>query len=346
MATNYYFKEGNCKNSRGHWYSVARMTLPVVQGYVATDDGGYVTVDATKLKHFTDKVTKVFVKSEESFIPSDKPNVTEPAKPQQQQSGETDREIKDRMRQRFNMLHDITAAAKRGDIRAVIVSGPPGIGKSYGVEQELNKHNIFSMIKNEKPKYEIVKGAMSAFGLYMKLYEYKDKGNVIVFDDCDSVLLDDTSLNILKAALDTSRQRFISWNTENRTLKELNIPNKFEFQASAMFISNIKFDHIKSKKLSDHLVALESRCHYIDLAINTEREKVLRIKQLVEDGMLRDYNLKDKDIERIIAFIDDHKKELRELSIRTVVKLADLKKSFGDNFESYAKVTLLKSKNH
>ena len=38
---------------------------------------------------------------------------------------------------------------------------------------------------------------------------YSQTGDVLVFDDCDSVLMDDLSLNILKAALDSGKRRRI-----------------------------------------------------------------------------------------------------------------------------------------
>ena len=53
---------------------------------------------------------------------------------------------------------------------------------------------------------------MTVLGLYAKLYEFSNSGNVVVFDDCDSVLLDDLALNILKAALDSGARRRIYWN--------------------------------------------------------------------------------------------------------------------------------------
>jgi predicted AAA+ superfamily ATPase len=126
-------------------------------------------------------------------------------------SHETDEEILDRLRARFEILDDMTRAVKRGDVRAMIVTGPPGVGKSYGVEKVLSKHDVFANVAQDEKlkKYEVVKGAMSAIGLYSKLYEYSDRKSILVFDDCDSVLLDDLSLNILKAALDTSKKRVL-----------------------------------------------------------------------------------------------------------------------------------------
>ena len=259
---------------------------------------------------------------------------------------ETDDEIKERLRERFQILEDMTKAAKSGKVRAMIVTGPPGVGKSYGVEHVLSKHDLLADIANDQKlkKYEVVKGAMSALGLYRKLYEYSDKKCVLVFDDCDSVLLDDLSLNILKAALDSSDKRMIHWNTDSHALDREGIPNKFEFKGGAIFITNIKFEHVKSKKLKDHLDALESRCHYLDLTIDTEREKILRIRQIVEDGMLDKYEFDNPEgaVTELLDFIDSNKKKLRELSLRMVLKLADLRQSFPDRWERVAEVSCMR----
>jgi hypothetical protein len=238
----------------------------------------------------------------------------------------------------------MTRAVKKGDVRAMIVTGPPGVGKSYGVETVLSKHDVFADIANNSKlkKYEVVKGAMSAIGLYKKLYEFSDAKCILVFDDCDSVLLDDLSLNILKAALDSSKKRTIHWNTDSRLLRSEGVPNSFEFKGGAIFITNIKFEHVKSKKLQDHLMALESRCHYLDLTIDTEREKILRIKQIVQDGMLDSYEFEPWQQMELLDFIDVNKKKLRELSLRTVLKIADLRKSFPDRWKAVADVTVMR----
>ena len=257
---------------------------------------------------------------------------------------ESDEQIMGRLRERFNILDDMTRAVKKGAVRAMIVSGPPGVGKSHGVEAVLGKHDMMANIAgNEKlKKYEVVKGAMSALGLYSKLYQYSDAKNILVFDDCDSVLLDDLSLNILKAALDSGSKRMIHWNTDSHMLRREGVPDSFEFKGGAIFITNIKFENVKSKKLRDHLEALESRCHYLDLTIDTEREKVLRIKQIVEDGMLDKYEFEPGAKEELLDFIDTNKKKLRELSLRMVLKLADLKAGFPDRWTGIAEMTCMR----
>ena len=256
---------------------------------------------------------------------------------------ESNESILERLGERFRILNDMTQAVKSGDVRAMIVSGPPGVGKSYGVEAVLQKAGLFDTLAEKKPKYEIVKGAMSSIGLYKKLYEFAKAGNVVVFDDCDGVLMDELSLNILKGALDSSARRFIAWNTDSRILRHEGIPDRFEFCGSAIFITNIKFEHVRSKKLRDHLNALESRCHYIDLQMDTNREKLLWINKMVTDNeMLARYEFEPVTKAEIIEFIDENQDRLRELSLRMVLKIADLKKSFPVGWQAMVRTTCMR----
>ena len=256
---------------------------------------------------------------------------------------ETDDEIYTRLGERFEILDLMTKAVKDGQIRAMIVSGPPGVGKSFGVEKVLLKSELFNILAEKKPKFEVVKGAMSSIGLYSKLYEFSAEGNVVVFDDCDSILMEDLSLNILKGALDSGSRRYISWNTDSRILRSEGIPDRFEFKGAAIFITNIKFEHVRSKKLRDHLDALESRCHYIDLQMDTNREKILRIRQVVKQGqMLERYEFAECVEDELIDFVEQNQDRLRELSLRMVLKIADLRKGFPNNWNAMVKTTCMK----
>ena len=332
MKRQIYVLEGSYRNRK-----VENTTFKLVKPYqpYPHKEGGFITVKIDDLTQYPG-ATKDHIR-----ISLDNENQLRD-KPQETSKEETDEEVVERMRKRFEILDSMTKATKKGDIRAMIVSGPPGVGKSFGVEKVLERYGVVSTLGETKKKYEVVKGAMSAIGLYVKLYNFQDKDNVIVFDDCDSVLLDDLSLNLLKAALDSKRTRRICWNTDSHTLRRENVPDHFEFKGSAIFITNIKFDNVKSKKLRDHLNALESRCHYIDLTIDTMREKILRIKQIVGDGMLNEYALPEEVKQEIIQWIENHKRRLREVSLRTVLKVADLAKSFPDNWQAMAENTILK----
>jgi predicted AAA+ superfamily ATPase len=340
---------------RGADTSMSGFRFELVEGFREGATGGYVTVNGgtvqPKNSGVPDRNIKIKCESAQSYtVVSGAVSYTPAGDKSLEQikvsdavvASETDEEIVERLRQRFDVLKEMTKAVKAGNVRAMIVTGPPGVGKSYGVDEVLSKDDLFNALGQRKPRYEIVKGAMSAIGLYSKLYEFSDKGNVIVFDDCDSVLLDDLSLNILKAALDSSKKRTISWNTDSRILRSEGIPDKFEFKAGAIFITNIKFENVRSKKLQDHLAALESRCHYIDLQMDTDREKCLRIKQIVTDGMLDSYEFEDVQRDEVVDFVMENRMKMRELSLRTVLKIADLRKSFTTNWKAMAEVTVMK----
>ena len=320
---------------RGKEVDLAGMVFPLTEEFKVGAKGGYVTVDGKAIAGFPDRNIKIACDGEHAYEAVDASTKTSIRE-------ETDEETVDRLRERFEMLEDMTKATKKGDVRAMIVSGPPGVGKSHGVEKVLGKHDLIATLGERAPKYEVVKGAMSAIGLYCKLYKMADKDNVIVFDDCDSIFSDELSLNILKAALDSKKNRRIHWNTDSFKLRNEGVPDSFEFKGSAIFITNIKFDNVKSKKMRDHLEALESRCHYIDLTIDTDREKMLRIKQITKDGMLDEYALGEGVVDEIVDFCESNKARLRELSLRTVLKVADLAKAFPTKWEAMAENTVMK----
>ena len=330
--TNVTIIEGTYK-IRGADTSVAGLTFPLVEPFRVGKTGGYVTVDGSAVNGFPARNIKIRVDSEQDYELAEGPAVYN-------SRTETDAEIVERIRSRFAMLGEMTKAVKKGDVRAMIVSGPPGVGKSHGVEEVLERYKMLETMGGKKT-HEVIKGAMSPIGLYCKLFKMSEAGNVVVFDDCDSIFQEELSLNILKAALDSKKSRWIHWNTDSFKLRNEGVPDKFKFDASAIFITNLKFDKVKGK-LREHLEALESRCHYMDLTIDTERDKMLRIRQVIEDGMLDVYTLGDDVKEDIIDFVDINKSRLRELSLRSVLKVADLAVSFPDRWQDFAENTVMR----
>ena len=254
---------------------------------------------------------------------------------------ETDAQIIKRIKQRFDILNDMTQASVDGVVRGMVVTGPPGVGKSFGVEQVLNENRMFDKMAGKRDRFQVIKGASSAIGLYKVLYENSDKGSVLVMDDCDTVLHDETSLNLLKAALDSSKHRFLSWNTDSALLRREGIPDRFEFKGSVIFITNLKFEGTRGK-LKDHLDAIMSRCHYLDLTLDTMRDKFLRCKQLVKDGMLSDYKFDKSQETALMNYMSANKEKLREVSLRMVTKIADLMKHQPKTWKRYVEVTCMK----
>lgn len=321
----------------------------LVKGFQTGKKGNYVTVkndgqfaiaiDEVKVK--VDTIEDIEFMNGESMVAN-----TVEFKAKAEVPKETDEQAMNRIAERFSILDEMSKACISGDIRAMIVAGPPGVGKSHGVETQMEKASMFDKIAGKKLRFNVIKGAMTALGLYAQLYKYSDNKNVLIFDDCDSVFADELALNILKAALDSGKTRKICWNSDSRLLRDEGIPNEFKFNGSAIFITNLKFDNVKSKKLQDHLEALQSRCHFLDLTINSERDKMLRIKQVHRDadgGLFKDYDFEECTQDEILDFMWENHGKLRELSLRMCLKIADLVKISPANWKNLARTTCMRN---
>jgi hypothetical protein len=325
--------------------SVADQVFTLVTGFQSGAKGNFVTVkNAGNFPNCPETIRiRVDNISDIEYTSSMTDTTTNAVETVAAAPAETEEQAIERIRERFDILHEMTKATVTGDIRAMIVSGPPGVGKSFGVEQEIEKATMFDKLAGKRIRAEVVKGAATPIGLYQTLYKYSDANCVVVFDDCDSILLDDVSLNLLKGALDSGKKRKISWLSESSSLRREGIPDSFEFKGSAIFITNLKFDKMKSQKLRDHLDALQSRCHYLDLTLDTMRDKILRIKQIAKDGVLfADYDFEPEVQDEIIAFMDANQNRLREMSLRMAIKIADLRKMSMLNWKRLAETTCMK----
>lgn len=255
---------------------------------------------------------------------------------------ETDAEIEARLAERFSILEVLTNAAVKGEARALVVSGPAGLGKSYTVEKALEAWDP------EQINHTIVKGYVKTTGLYKLLYQYRAAGQVLVFDDADTIFYDDNSLNLLKAVCDTTERRVVSYLAETNMVDEESaerIPRSFAFEGTIVFITNLDFDSLidKGHKLAPHLQALVSRSHYIDLAMKTRRDYMVRIKQVLKMGLLKAQGLNSQQEDDVVAFLDKNQDRLRELSLRMAIKIGNLRKMGNPNWASMAKVTCCKN---
>lgn len=319
---------------------IENQVFTLIKGYQLGAKGGFVTVKNEGQFPGRSEELRIQVDNQQclQFISGDAPVVVNV------EEAETEDQAMDRIAQRFSVLDEMSKACIAGDIRAMIVSGPPGVGKSHGVITQMEKASMFDKITGKRPRYEIVKGAMSGIGLFATLYKYSDKKNVLVFDDCD-VWEDQDALNVLKGALDSGKTRRISWNKDSRLLRDEGVPNQFNFEGSVIFITNLNFSDRRSTKIKAHLEALQSRCHYLDLTINSERDKMLRIKQVNRDadgGLFADYDFTQEQNDTVMNFMWENHTKLREVSLRMALKIADLVKISPKNWQNLAKATCMK----
>jgi len=117
---NIIIKEGTYK-IRGKDVDLAGMVFPLVEEFKVGARGGYVTVDGKAVPGFPDRNIKIACSSADAYEPAGNSKI--------EQREETDEEVIDRLRERFDMLEDMTRATKKGDVRAMIVSGPPGVAR-------------------------------------------------------------------------------------------------------------------------------------------------------------------------------------------------------------------------
>jgi hypothetical protein len=266
-------------------------------------------------------------------------NVVQPSEPV---IVETDEEIEQKLNDRFEILSDMANAAIDGDVRALIVSGPAGLGKSFTVEKALEAWDP------NATSHRIVKGYVKAPALYKLLYQHRTAGSVLVFDDADDVFLDETAIGLLKAALDTTDKRIISYMTEGTLIDDESaerMPKSFQFDGTVIFITNYDFDAMidRGSRLAPHLSALVSRAHYIDLAMKNQRDYLIRIRQVVRGGLLQNIGLDATAQADVLNFIEKNATRLRELSLRVALKIGILRRKNDANWMKRAIVTCCKN---
>jgi Cdc6-like AAA superfamily ATPase len=256
---------------------------------------------------------------------------------------ETVAEIESKLADRFEALAIMSEATGRGINRSLIVSGPAGLGKSFTVEAKLAE------LEQKGHSVTYIKGYVRPLALYKLLYETRHPNSVLVFDDSDSVFYDDVSMNLLKGACDSTERRVLHWLSKSLEKEEdeegESIPEKFEFQGSIIFITNYDFDAMieSGNKLAPHFQALVSRSHYLDLAMKTKMDYIVRIRQVVRGGMLRDRGFNAAEQTMILEFIENNMERLRELSLRMVVKISGLYKMDKKNWQKLAKQTCFRN---
>lgn len=238
--------------------------------------------------------------------------------------------------QRFEFVGDMVLMLAKGDQASVVVSGPGGLGKSHTVVAALeasgltdvtvlDEFEVGSVLDTAK-SYRVIKGYSTPKGLYRTLYENKD--GVVVFDDCDSVLKDPVSLNLLKAALDSYDRRIISWRAD---MRDEELPQSFEFKGRVIFISNLPSEALDQ--------AIISRSMAVDLTMTAE-QKIQRMQFLLDQpGFMPEYakNLKQDALNLINSLRDS----VKELSLRTLIQVTKIRKSAGAKWKDLAEYTIV-----
>jgi hypothetical protein len=248
---------------------------------------------------------------------------------------EPSRESRFTINERFGFVTDMVTMLSNGAQASVVVTGPGGLGKSYTVTKalETNGFKDVSTLEalevgfriNGRKAFRVIKGYSTPKGLYRLLYENRD--GVLVFDDCDSVLKDPISLNLLKGALDSYSRRIISWRAD---IRDEDLPTSFEFKGRVVFISNLSSSQIDQ--------AIITRSMAVDLSMTTA-QKIERMRHIMESGEF----MPDAEVQHkrdALALIDRLKDSVKELSLRTLIQVTKIRSNAGANWANLAEYTI------
>ena len=226
---------------------------------------------------------------------------------------------------RFEFVKQMVSMVAKKTVASAIITGQGGLGKTHSVIRalkdcglqdvsDLASFEVGTRLQGSK-SFRIIKGFSTAKGLYRSLFE--GNGMTLVFDDCDSVLKDPVALNLLKGALDSYGERYISWNAD---IKDEDLPRSFKFTGSIVFISNKEMDSLDQ--------AVRSRALCVDLSMS-EEQKIERMETIVDDAeFLPEYSKEYKH--DALEFLRSMVKSVQNLSLRSLISVTKIRAEGGD----------------
>lgn len=277
------------------------------------------------------------------------------------QDRRTDVEVINEVLERFNVLRKLAKGIGEHKVKSLILSGAPGIGKTYTLVKILEiMQNQPAADMNHGIRFKKSSGYITTTELYRLLYTYRHEGDVLMLDDTDNVFYDDDSINLLKAVLDTLEHRIVTYRikrvkggivdvsemSEDEDAEE--IPNEFEFCGSVVFVTNIDFHaflETTRNRVTPHISALLSRTLYLDMALHTTRALALWIRYMMQrQRMLEapEHGMTAKQSAEILGYITDSYDRIYKPSLRTAVKLAELVRLDPDDWRPMANAVICK----
>lgn len=176
-------------------------------------------------------------------------------------------------RQAFKEMSVYVKTVINGLQPGVIICGAPGIGKTYKITKQLEAAGY-----RDGHNMEIIKGKATPRQLYLSLYNYKEKGNILVIDDADALVgpkAPEDCINMLKAALDstsTPEGRKISYRVTGNIYDDdgLEIPKTCYYKGGVIVITNYSVGQLDT--------ALRGRTFVQELDFSNEQ-----LLQIIED---------------------------------------------------------------
>lgn len=166
----------------------------------------------------------------------------------------------------FKEMYKYIGMVGKGLVPSLIICGAPGVGKTWKTT-----HKLKSMGYEEDVNLYTIKGKCTTRRLYMHLYDFQDKGNIVLIDDADALVgpkADENSINILKAALDSTSSdegRLVSYGIGGKLQDDdgNDIPKKFYYRGSVIILTNYNAGQLNT--------ALRGRSYIQDIHFTVEQ---------------------------------------------------------------------------
>jgi len=201
-----------------------------------------------------------------------------------------------------------------------LLQGPPGLGKSHVVSEVLREAGLV-----EKKDYFVVKGHITPTSLFVLLGMLRNKGQVLVLDDCDDVFKTELGFNLLKAALDPDN-RTVSFQSQRIPLINGMPVGDFLYEGTLIICTNQNPRQRTVGRAAQHMAAVLSRAILWPLQWDTAERKFAQIYNMVVDAdyLSNDERtcLNEQQKNELLQFIWSNLKGIKDLDLRLPQKIA------------------------
>jgi hypothetical protein len=143
----------------------------------------------------------------------------------------------------YRQLETYISAFADGHLNLLILVGAAGLAKTRTVRRLLGEEVCW------------IEGNATPFGMYVKLYRYRNK--FVVIDDVDSLYADRSGIRLLKCLCQTEREKSVAWHSAARSLEREGIPREFVTTSRVVIICN------DWRTLNRNVMALQDRGHMV-----------------------------------------------------------------------------------
>ena len=212
----------------------------------------------------------------------------------------------------------VDGVVKKNSHKSSILIGPPGLGKSHVVLKSLADAG-----REFGTDYYTINGHITPLKLFVTLYLFRSKGQILVLDDCDNIFTNEIGINILKAATDTT-QNTVSYLSNYQVKVKDVVVQDFKFEGSVIICTNIDLSKGRGRQ-AEHMRAVDSRSTKINFGIESEEQKFAQLLNvvLIDDYLTqKNLNLTETQIYDMLDYIRVNLLRITSLDLRLPEKIA------------------------